>query len=192
MTILILGLVIFLGTHCVRIVADDWRARQIGRLGAGPWKGLYSLAAAVGLALVVWGYGLARAQPVLLWTPPVWGRHLAGLLNLVAFVMIAAAYVRGNSIKARLGHPMVLGVKVWAFAHLLSNGTAHAVVLFGAFLAWAVADFASARRRDRRAGTVYPAGTLARDGITVVAGVAVWAAFAFFLHGWLIGVRPFG
>jgi uncharacterized membrane protein len=140
----------------------------------------------------VWGYGLAREQPMVLWTPPVWGRHLAGLLNVIAFVLIAAAYVRGNSIKAKLGHPMVVGVKVWAFAHLLSNGAAHAVVLFGAFLAWAVADFASARRRDRKAGRVYPAGSLPRDVVVVIAGVVAAAVFAFALHGWLIGVRPFG
>jgi uncharacterized membrane protein len=114
------------------------------------------------------------------------------LLNLAAFVLLAAAYVRGNTIKAKLGHPMVLGVKVWAFAHLLANGTLNAVVLFGAFLAWAIADFASARRRDRAAGVVYPAGALARDGITVAVGILAWGVFSFLLHGWLIGVRPFG
>jgi uncharacterized membrane protein len=191
-SILILGLAIFLGTHSVRIFADDWRTRQIARLGEGPWKGVYSVVSIVGFALIVWGYGLARAQPMVLWTPPVWGRHLAGLLNVIAFVLIAAAYVRGNSIKAKLGHPMVVGVKVWAFAHLLSNGSAHAVVLFAAFLAWAVVDFASARRRDRKAGTVYPAGTLSRDVVVVIAGLVAAAVFAFALHGWLIGVRPFG
>jgi uncharacterized membrane protein len=87
---------------------------------------------------------------------------------------------------------MVAGVKVWAFAHLLANGTLAGVVLFGAFLAWAVADFASARRRDRRAGTVYPSGSLARDAVAAIIGLGAWAVFAFFLHGWLIGVRPFG
>jgi uncharacterized membrane protein len=192
MSILILGLAIFLGTHSVRIFADDWRTRQIPRMGERPWKGAYSVVSIIGFALIVWGYGLARAQPTVLWTPPVWGRHLAGLLNVIAFVLIAAAYVRGNSIKARLGHPMVLGVKVWAFAHLLSNGSAHAVLLFGAFLAWAVVDFAAARRRDRATGTVYPAGTLSRDAVVLIAGVVAAAVFAFALHGWLIGVRPFG
>jgi uncharacterized membrane protein len=109
-----------------------------------------------------------------------------------AFILIVAAYVPGNRIKAGLGHPMVAGVKVWAFAHLLANGTLAGVILFGAFLAWAMADFASARRRDRRAGTVYPAGTIARDAVAVIVGLVAWAAFAFYLHGWLIGVRPFG
>jgi uncharacterized membrane protein len=192
MTILILGLLIFLGAHSVRIFADGWRTRQLARLGEGKWKGLYSVVSAVGLVLIVWGYGLARAEPTVLWMPPLWTRHVAALLTVPAFILIVAAYVPGNRIKAGLGHPMVAGVKVWAFAHLLANGTLAGVILFGAFLAWAVADFASARRRDRRAGTVYPAGTIARDAVAVIVGLVAWAAFAFYLHGWLIGVRPFG
>jgi uncharacterized membrane protein len=192
MTMLILGLAIFLGTHSVRIFADDWRARQIARLGEIRWKAVYSVIALIGFVLIIWGYGLARAQPVVLWTPPSWGRHLAGLLNAIAFVLLAAAYVRGNSIKAGVGHPMVLSVKVWAFAHLLTNGSVHAILLFGSFLLWAVGDFAAARRRDRKAGTVYPAGSLARDALVVVVGVVLAAVFALLLHGWLIGVRPYG
>ena len=192
MTILILGLLIFLGAHSVRIFADGWRTRQLARLGEGKWKGLYSVVSAVGLVLIVWGYGLARAEPTILWMPPLWTRHVAALLTVPAFILIVAAYVPGNRIKAGLGHPMVAGVKVWAFAHLLANGTLAGVILFGAFLAWAMADFASARRRDRRAGTVYPAGTIARDAVAVIVGLIAWAAFAFYLHGWLIGVRPFG
>jgi uncharacterized membrane protein len=192
MTGLIVGLLIFLGTHSVRIFAEDWRARQIARLGEGKWKGLYSVVSAVGLVLIVLGFGLARSEPTFLWTPPLWTRHAAALLTVPAFILVAAAYVPGNRIKARLGHPMVAGVKVWAFAHLLANGTLAGVVLFGAFLAWAVADFASARRRDRRAGTVYPSGSLARDAVAAIVGLVAWAVFAFFLHGWLIGVRPFG
>jgi uncharacterized membrane protein len=192
MTMLILGLLIFLGAHSVRIFADGWRTRQLARLGEGKWKGLYSVVSAVGLVLIVWGYGLARAEPTVLWMPPLWTRHVAALLTVPAFILIVAAYVPGNRIKAGLGHPMVAGVKVWAFAHLLANGTLAGVILFGAFLAWAVADFASARRRDRRAGTVYPAGTIARDAVAVIVGLVAWAAFAFYLHGWLFGVRPFG
>jgi uncharacterized membrane protein len=191
MSVLILGLLLFLGAHSVRIFANDWRSRQLARLGEDKWKGLYSLVSAIGLVLIVWGYGLARAHPMLLWAPPVWLRHLAILLTVPAFILLAAAYVPGNRIKTRLGHPMVAGVKVWAFAHLLANGTLAAVVLFGAFLAWAIAMFASARRRDRRAGTVYPAGTPARDAAAVVVGLVAWALFALLLHQWLIGVRPF-
>ena len=192
MIVLILGLAVFLGVHSVRIVGDRWRAGQIARLGEGLWKGLYSLAAAVGLALIIWGYHLAQMQPVVLWASPSWARHLGALLTVPAFILLAAAYVPRNRIKAAVGHPMVASVKTWAFAHLLANGTLAAVVLFGAFFVWAVADFASARRRDRAAGTRYPAGTGSRDAIVLVVGLVAWALFAFLLHAWLIGVRPFG
>jgi uncharacterized membrane protein len=192
MTVLIVGLLMFLGSHSVRIVAEPWRTRQIARLGERGWKGLYSLVAIVGFVLMVWGYALARAEPVAVWTPPVWARHLAGPLTLIAFVLLAAAYVPHNQIKARLHHPMVLSVKVWAFAHLLANGTLHAVLLFGAFLAWGVADYAAARRRDRMLKNEHSAATLTGTLAAIVAGTAAWAVFAFFLHGWLIGVRPFG
>lgn len=119
-------------------------------------------------------------------------RHLAGLLTLIAFVLLAAAYVPRNSIKSRLRHPMILGVKTWAFAHLLANGTLADLLLFGAFLAWAISDFICARKRDRAAGAQYAPGTRGNTAAAVVAGVAAWAMFAFWLHGALIGVRPFG
>ncbi|MCI1190811.1 NnrU family protein [Calidifontimicrobium sp. SYSU G02091] len=192
MTILILGLVLFLGTHSVRIVAEGWRTATIARVGPGVWKGVYSLVALAGFVLIVWGYGLARQSPVVLWTPPLAMRHVASLLTLIAFVMLSAAYVPRNGIKARLKHPMVLSVKVWAFAHLLANGTLADVLLFGGFLVWAVLDFRAARQRDRAAGTVYPAGTLAGTAATVAVGVAAWALFAFWLHAAWIGVAPFG
>jgi uncharacterized membrane protein len=192
MTTLLIGLLIFLGAHSVRIVADDWRTRRIVSMGPGAWKGLYSLVSIVGFVLIVWGYGLSRAAPVDLWHPPVWTRHLASLLNLAAFVLLAAAYVPRNRIKASLGHPMVLGVKAWALAHLLSNGRLADVLLFGAFLLWAVFDFRAARRRDRAEGARRPAGTLAGDAAAALVGAGAWAAFAFWLHAAWIGVRPFG
>ena len=192
MSMLILGLVLFLGVHSVRIVADDWRTRTIGRIGAGAWKGAYTVISLVGFGLLVWGFGQARMQPVQVWAPPVGMRHLASLLTLVAFVVLAAAYVPGNAIKARLHHPMVLGVKTWALAHLLANGLAHQMLLFGAMLVWAVADFASARRRDRAAGITYQPGRASATVVAVVAGAMAWAVFALWLHGWWIGVRPFG
>ncbi|MDT3735202.1 MAG: NnrU family protein [Denitratisoma sp.] len=191
MSYLVLGLLLFLGTHSIRIVADGWRTAQVGRLGLNRWKGLYSLVSALGLGLVVWGYGLARAEPVALWAPPAWTRHLAALLTLPAFILIAAAYVPGSRIKAALGHPMLAGVKVWAVAHLLSNGNLADALLFGAFLLWAVIDFRSARQRDRAAGVSYRAGTASRDGMVIAAGAGAWALFAGFLHLWLIGVRPY-
>lgn len=192
MTYLLIGLILFLGVHSTRIVAEGWRTQMIGRLGANGWKGLYTLVSIVGFALVVWGYGQARLDPLVLWVPPVWTRHLASLLTLLAFVLLAAAYVPGNGIKARLHHPMVLGVKVWALAHLLANGTLADVLLFGGFLLWAVLSFRAARGRDRAAGTAYPAGRLSMTAVTVAAGLAAWAGFAFWAHQAWIGVRPFG
>lgn len=192
MIYLVAGLVLFLGSHSVRIFADDWRAAQVARLGERKWKGLYSAVALAGFVLLVWGYGQARMDPVVLWSPPVWTRHLASLLLVPAFVLVVAGNLRGTRIKAAVGHPMVLGTKLWAFAHLIANGTLADVVLFGAFLAWAIADYASARKRDRAVGTVYPAGSAARNALAVVVGVAAWAAFGVWLHGPLIGVRPFG
>jgi len=191
-TILILGLLVFLGAHSTRIIADDWRTAQLQRLGEGPWKGIYSLLSLAGFGLIIWGFGLARQQPLVLWTPPAGMRHVAALLTLIAFVLFTAAYVPRNAIKASVHHPMVLAVKVWAFAHLLSNGKLADLVLFGAFLAWAIACFTAARKRDRAAGTQYPAGTPGGTATTVVVGAAVWAGFTFWLHGALIGVRPYG
>jgi uncharacterized membrane protein len=192
MSLLILGLVLFLGAHSVRIVGDGWRTQVRGRLGEGPWKGLYSLLSLLGFVLICYGFGQARQTPTVLWASPIWTRHLAALLTLPAFVMVVAANVPGNSIKATLKHPMVLGVKVWALAHLLSNNTLADVVLFGSFLVWAVLNFRAARQRDRAAGTVYPPGRLGPTLVTVAAGLGLWAGFAFWAHGVLIGVRPFG
>lgn len=191
MAFLVVGLIIFLGTHSVRIVADDWRAAQTARLGEQSWKLRFSLLSAVGLALIVWGFGAARQAPVVLWNPPAAMRHVAGLLTLVAFVFFAAAFVPRNRIKARWHHPMVLGVKAWAAGHLLANGSLADLLLFGSFLVWAVLSFIAARRRDRAGAVTYAPGT-ARGTLMAVAGGAVaWAVFAFWLHGLLIGVRPF-
>lgn len=190
MTLLILGLLLFLGVHSVRMIAGDWRARQLVRLGDKGWKGLYSLVSIAGFVLLIYGFGQARMQPVLLYVPPMGLRHLNALFTLAAFVLVAAAYVPRNRFKARLGHPMLAGVKTWAFGHLLATGMLHDVVLFGAFLLWATADFVVSRRRDRADGVSYPAGTLRGDVVTVVIGVAAWALFAFVLHIRWIGVNP--
>ena len=192
MALMLVGLLIFLGVHSVRVFANGWRARTIARIGEGPWKGAYSLLSLAGFVMIVWGFGLARQQPVLLWQPPSGMRHLAALLVLLAFIGVAAAYVPGNMIRARLHHPMVLGVKTWAVAHLLANGTLADVLLFGSFLLWAVLSFIAARRRDRVDNTVYRPGTLAPTVVTLLVGAAAWAGFAFWLHAAWIGVRPFG
>lgn len=188
MAMLVLGLLLFLGVHSVRVVAPQWRERMRASLGEGPWKAAYSVLALLGFALIVWGYGQARQSPVVLWTPPVASRHLASLLTLVAFVLLAASQVRGNAIQARLQHPMLLGTKLWAFAHLMANGTLADVLLFGGFLAWAVVTYRSARRR----GPVEVTVRAGRTAVAVVAGVLAWAAFAFWAHAAWIGVRPFG
>lgn len=188
MAALTIGLLVFLGAHSIRIVADDWRSAQIARLGEQRWKSLFSLVSMFGFVLVVWGYGLARAEQTMVWDPPGWMHHVTLLLTLPAMVLIAAAYVPGNRIKAALGHPMVAGTKLWAFAHLLANGRVADVLLFGAFLAWASFDFAAARRRDRRTDTRYPRGTPARDVAAVAIGVVIWGLVAFVLHRWLTGV----
>ena len=194
MLLLLLGLILFLGVHSVRIVADGWRARVIAARGPGPWKAMYSLASIAGFALICIGFGQARLAPVVLWSPPRWTHDLAGLLTLVAFVLVTAAYVPGNAVKARLKDPMILGVKTWALAHLLANGTLADAILFGSFLAWAVLDFRAARRRrgaGLEAGPATPVSG-ARTAIAIGVGVVAWAAFAFWLHRALIGVAPFG
>ena len=192
MTLLILGLLIFLGSHSVRIFAEPWRGARIAAMGLNAWKGVYSIVSIAGFVLIVWGYGVARGAPVILYSPPVWTKHVAALLTIPAFILLAAAYVPGTRIKRAVGHPMIAGVKAWAFAHLLANGTLADVVLFGAFLVWAIVDYIAARRRDRAAGTVYVVGPITRDVTAVVVGLVAWAAFAFWLHAVLIGVRPFG
>ena len=192
MTLLILGLVLFLGLHSSRIFAQGWRTRFIAQRGANTWKGLYTLLSLVGLVLIVLGYGAARQQPDVLWIPPVWTRHLAALLTLPAFVLLAASQVPGNHIRARLHHPMVLAVKLWAVAHLLANNTVADLLLFGGFLVWAAFSFRAARGRDRAGSVVYAPGRTGPTVAVVLGGVVAWAVFAFWAHAVLIGVRPFG
>lgn len=191
MLILILGLVLFLGVHSVRVVADGWRARTIARVGEKRWKGVYAAASLAGFVLIVWGFVLARREPHLLYAPSLAAKHANALFALVAFVLFAAAKIPGNHFKAVLGHPQAFGVVVWAVGHLLATGMRHDVVLFGAFALWGLAAFLSGRARDAAAGTSYPAGTVAGDVKALIGGVVIWAAFAFFLHAWLIGVKPF-
>jgi uncharacterized membrane protein len=197
MTLLIVGLIVFLGAHSVRIFAEDWRTRQLARVGERKWKAAHSIVSIAGLVLLCWGYAVARGAPVDVFSPPAWTRHAAALLALLAFVLLAAAKVPGTRIKAGVGHPMVLGVKVWALGHLIANGRLADLVLFGAFLVWSVLDYRAARGRDRASGTAgagstAPAGTIGRDALAFVIGFVAWAAFALYLHAWLIGVRPFG
>jgi uncharacterized membrane protein len=185
MLVMILGLVIFLGAHSVRIFAEDWRSEQIRRLGEMRWKALFSAVSIVGLALAIWGFGRMRLDPIWVWFPPVGLRHAVALLMIPAFILLVAAYVPNNHIKAKLGHPMVLAVKVWALSHLLANGRLGDIIFFGAFLLWAVLDFRAARRRQPApVVTPRPVGT----AITVVGGLIAYYLFAFHLHVWVTGV----
>lgn len=187
MIVLVLGIACFFGVHSIRIFGEGLRGRAIARLGQGPYRGLYSVLSIGGFGLMIVGFRLAKKDPVFLWWPPMWMSHIAALLVLVAFVLLTAAYVPDNHIKAKLGHPMVLGVKTWAFAHLLSNGKLADVVLFGAALLWAVLDFRSARRRGPLPKMDPKMG---RTIATVAIGAIGWAAVAFWLHQIVIGVRP--
>ena len=193
MLVLILGLVIFLGVHSVSIVAPEWRTATVARLGERPWKGLYSLASAAGLALIVVGYGLARRDPVVLYAPPAALRHLALVVMLPVFPLLFAAYLPGR-IRAAAKHPFLLAVKLWALAHLLANGMLADVLLFGGFLAWAVADRISVKRRPAAQTHEVPAAPpgAANDAIALIGGLVVYAVFVLRAHRWLIGVSPLG
>jgi uncharacterized membrane protein len=188
MTLLILGLVLFLGVHSVSVFAPAWRDAQVARRGELAWKGFYTLVSLAGFVLLVYGYGLARQSPVVLYTPPAALRHVALLLMLPVFVLLLAVYLPGR-IKSAAKHPMLLATKLWATAHLLANGNLADVLLFGGFLAWAVADRISLKRRVARAVPGASAGPL-NDAVAVVGGLAIYALFLFWAHAWLIGVRP--
>ena len=208
MLLLILGLLIFVGVHSVRIVADDWRSAQVAKIGLWPFKGVYAVLSILGFVLIAWGYGQARQQPMVLWTPPAGMSHVTAVLMVPVFILFVATYVPNNVFKAKLKHPQVLSVKLWAVAHLLSNGNLADVLLFGGLLGWAVFDFRAARQRDRAAAGPKQAvdelssqamrlslgieekGQLTGNIICVVIGLAVYALFVMGLHEMLIGVRP--
>lgn len=191
---LIAGLILFLGTHSIAMVRPAWRAQAVARLGEPAWKGGYALVSLLGLWLVAQGYGDARAsaEAIGLYQPPIWSRHLALLLMLPVFPLLLAAYLPGR-IQQATKHPMLAAVKIWAFAHLLANGSLADALLFGGFLAWAVAERISLKRRPARAGSV-PGAAAGKwnDGIAVVAGVLVYLVFLFWAHQWLFGRAPLG
>jgi uncharacterized membrane protein len=190
MGILIAGLLIFLAAHSVSMVNAPWRDRMAGRLGEPVWQGIYGLVSIAGLVLIVWGYGLARQEPVILYVPPVWLRHLTLLLMVPVFPLLLAAYLPGR-IKSATKHPMLAAVKLWAFAHLLANGNLADLLLFGSFLIWAVADRISLKRRTPRPLPGAPPSR-ANDAIAVVAGLALYVVFVLWAHRWLFGVSPIG
>jgi uncharacterized membrane protein len=189
--ILILGLVLFLGTHGFTTLRDQ-RATVIANKGEGTYKGLYTGLSLLGFVLIIWGYGAARASGAPdIWYPPGWTRHLAALLMLPVFVLLAAAYLPGR-IKAAVKHPMILAVKIWATAHLISNGDLASILLFGSFLAWGVYARISMKRRDRAAPAAAMSMRPRADLIALVAGILAYLVFAFWLHRLLIGVSITG
>jgi uncharacterized membrane protein len=189
MPLLIAGLVLFLGVHSVAIVAPSFRNRTIQRMGEGAWKGLYALISLAGFVLICYGFGLARQAPVVLYSPPTWLRHLALLVMLPVFPLLIAAYLPGR-IKTAAKHPMLAAVKFWAFAHLLANGSLADVLLFGGFLAWAVVDRISVKRRATpQVLRTAPPGPW-NDAIAVVLGLAVYALLIGWAHVRLFGVSP--
>jgi uncharacterized membrane protein len=190
MLILALGLVIFLGLHSTRIVAEGGRDKAIARLGEGPWKGIYSLLSLVGFVLIVWGFAEARQDAALLWAPPVWARHVTILLMLFSMILLAAYGFKRSHIAVAVHHPMVLSIAIFAAAHLLANGSTADLLLFGAFLVWALADLFSSYARDRRNAVVYPSPEWGATIGALVVGVVLWGVLIGGLHLWLFGVSP--
>jgi uncharacterized membrane protein len=191
MTILILGLVIFLGLHSTRIVSESGRARAIARIGEGPWKGIYSALSAIGLILIIWGFALARYDAPLLWTPPVGARHFTMLLMLASLIVLASSHFKRSHIAVMVRHPMLWAVLLWSLGHLIANGSVADLVLFGAFFVWSVVDLMSSYARDRGNGVVYAAPEFRATAGAVAAGLVVYALLIGGLHLWLFGVSPF-
>ena len=191
MTVLVFGLIVFLGVHAVSIVAPAWRDQAVARVGEGVWKGGYSLVAGVGLGLVILGYGLARQSPVVLYEPPRSLRHLALLLMVPVFPLLLSTYLPG-AVKRAAKHPMLVAVKLWALAHLLANGTLADVLLFGGFVAWAVVDRISVKRRSPAQAHAVPGAPprAMNDPIAVVGGLVVYALIVLWAHRALFGVSP--
>lgn len=183
MTIFILGLIIFFASHLFTPLMRGPREKLQKRLGAGGYKGLYSIVSAIGLALIVIGW--PGADRTVLYVAPYWTVHVAYLLTLLAFISLAAAYLPKGRIAATLKHPMLAGVKLWAFAHLLVNGDVRSVLLFGAFLAYGVIDRIMVKKR----GAPTPvAGPVVNDILAVAVGAAAWCAIFFWLHPFIAGV----
>jgi uncharacterized membrane protein len=188
---MIAGLVLFLGTHTLT-TQRALRARLIASMGEGTYKIVYSLVSAVGLALIVWGFARYRATGWIdVWQPPVAMKHITLALMLPAVILVTASYIRGR-IYTTLKHPMLTGVKLWAAAHLLANGDLGSIILFGSFLAWAVFDRISLKRRGNAGGPPIPVGGATNDLIAVVVGVIAYLALAFAFHPAVIGVPVIG
>ncbi|MEZ5871819.1 MAG: NnrU family protein [Nitratireductor sp.] len=185
MAILIAGVVVFLGIHSVRMLAPQWRDARIASMGEGGWKGAYSIVSLLGLAFLIWGYVLARPLAPVLYVTPFWMVHLAILLMALALISLMVFNLKPGRLKPILKHPMLLAVKLWAFAHLLVNGDLASVILFGSFLVWAVWNRVAVKRRG---GALPQPGPVTNDLIAVVSGLALWALIVWKAHVWIAGV----
>ncbi|MDM9621654.1 NnrU family protein [Rhizobium sp. S96] len=191
MTLLIVGIILFLGLHLVRVVAPGFRQSMISTLGANGWRATYSIVSILALVLLIYGFGQARQVTGMLYTPPVWMAHITITLMLIAVICLVASLLPAGHIAVKTKHPMVLSVKIWAFAHLLANGETSSVLLFAAFLAWGVILRISLKRRERAGEiTLQPFVSAKYDLYAVIIGVIAWALITFKLHELLIGVSP--
>jgi uncharacterized membrane protein len=191
LTILLIGLVVFLGAH-VFVACRAPRAALISRLGEGPYKGLFSLVSIVGLVLIVYGFSIYRRTGwIQVWYPPTWTHAIALFLMWPASIFVVAAYVRGD-IWRTLKHPMLIGVKTWALAHLISNGDLGSILLFGSFLAWAVLDRVTLKHRSDAGAPAIAAGGRRNDVIAVVLGTVLFLALGLLFHPIAIGIPVFG
>lgn len=191
MTLLIVGIILFLGIHLIRVVVPGFRQSMIASLGERGWKIGYSIASLITLILLIRGFGQARQVTGVLYTPPVWMAHITLLLMLSAMICLVASLLPAGHIAVKTKHPMVLSVKIWAFAHLLANGETSSVLLFAAFLAWGVIMRISLKRRERAGElTLRPFVSAKYDLYAVIIGVVAWGLIIWRLHEWLIGVPP--
>ena len=188
MLILITGLLIFFTVHSISIVNESWRDSMVDQLGISLWRGLYSLVAVIGLLLIIWGYVLARQQPLLIYPPSIWLHRISLILLIPVFPLILATWLPGN-IKAKVKHPMLLAIKIWALAHLLSNGMFSDVILFGSFLIWSIINLRSMRIRRVRTDPNTKA-FVANDTLCVTIGIGLYILVSLWLHDWLVGVPP--
>lgn len=184
---LLLGIVLFLGVHSIRMVAPGFRDRMIAERGEGVWKGIYSVAAVIGLIVLIWGFGQARMVAPILWVPPTWLAHINLLLMIPALIFFFAAPLPPGYMKRAVKHPQILGVKIWAFGHLLANGDLASLILFASFLGWAVWNRIAVKRRG---DPVYENPAIQYDIIAAVIGLAVYVWLIVQGHAWLFGVPP--
>lgn len=191
MAVLIVGIILFLGVHLLRVVAPGFRQSMVDRMGAPAWRGVYSIASILTLILLIYGFSIARYQTTVLYTPPVWMAHITFTLMLLALICLAASLLPAGHIATKTKHPMVLSVKIWALAHLLANGDSASVVLFASFLAWGVILRISLKRRQRAGEVVLRPFVSGRyDIYAVILGFVAWGAILWKLHEWFIGVSP--